>query len=554
MSSEQDERFAKMFAGSLPPRGTTAHQAILKTLANNKTPAIDAYAKKQFEIFTSTRFAVANNGIGFSIDGLLRYYVDEFNHRSATSGLYSMPTSFGFMEAFLEYKKPLFIFLPKPEINILCSFIDFLDWTTSNDQAPDTNNLKNSIGNNQCYLFSNTANPDLLKFKCKNSVEVSVISAAVVRDRSEMVVVLQIAESEPGDHFEYDELESRKSLKQLMPFWAKQKEGLSISDDYVHERVRPEGQLAGFVSIAMIRYDIERQAIVDRALYQDWGDQFRAFVDVVQVFGAKDFENLSPEQRKLYNAGVASCNEYQEVFELCRHFALLPYFAASYAEHTKQYDQPTELRSVSSGLKDKRLLEKALDETKVFIRRVNKIEVPRDTLSGEILIKITPYSYEDSGYWRLLSPWEQGVEKQGLTEQGRTWIKQDRPIRAGRETHELKPSIQSNHSAADQTRSTFGYIYVMRSAQHAKDVFKVGLTTRETSTRAKELTSSTSSVDQFGVMQEWEVSDCRKAEAAIHQRLDAFRVNPKREFFKCDYRHIFMVIHEIVEKVNSNSQ
>ncbi len=94
----------------------------------------------------------------------------------------------------------------------------------------------------------------------------------------------------------------------------------------------------------------------------------------------------------------------------------------------------------------------------------------------------------------------------------------------------------------------------MRSAQHDKDVFKVGLTTRDGCTRAKELTASTASVDQFAVMQQWAVSDCHKAEKEIHERLKAFRVNKKREFFKSDYRQIFGVIHEVIEQINTTGQ
>lgn len=554
MSSEQDERFFKMFANTLPPRGTSAHAAVLRTIDKIKTPEIDDFAKKQLDIFLCTRFVVANNGVGFPVDSLLRYYVNEFNHRAATAGLYSMPSSFNFMEAFMEYKKPLHIFLPKSEINTLCSFADFLDWTTSHSQTPSVENVKNSIESNQVHLFSNTSNPDLLKFKCANSVEFSILSAAIVRDRSEMVVVLQISESDPGQDFEYNTPADRQRFKESMPFAAKQKENLSICDELTHERVRPKGRVEGYESVAMIRYDIENASIVDRGLYQDWGDIYLTFVDVVQVFGTQSFDSLTQDQRKLYQASVSKCDEYQEVFELCRHFALLPLFGASYADHTRQFNNPTGLKSALTGIKERRQLEKAIEETRVFVRKVSRIEVPRDEITGNIVVKVPEYGFEDSGYWQLLAPWEQGFDKLGLTEQGRTWVAHSRPTRPTQASHELKPSSWRAPNPADQTLSTFGYIYVMRSAQHDKDVFKVGLTTRDGCTRAKELTASTASIDQFAVMQQWAVSDCYKAEKEIHERLKAFRVNKKREFFKSDYRQIFGVIHEVVEQINTTGQ
>lgn len=550
MSSEHKERVAKIFAGVLPPRGTAAHEAITRRIQKLSTPETKKHAAQMLEVFVSTCFAISKNGIGFPIDALLRYYIQEFNHRAATAGMYSMPTSFSFMEAFMDFRRPIFIFLPKQENNRLCSFSDFLDWTTSADQAPDPSTLKNSIESNRIHFFSNTSNPDLLKFRCSNGVDISILSAAIVRDRNEIVVVLQISESEAGEDMRLDWAEAKRRLKEVDPFAAAQKEKLKLSTDWTHGRVTPKGLTAGYESVAMMRFDIEKQAIVDRGLYQDWGDSYRTFVDVVQAFGAKDFESLTEDQRKVYESSVNTCNKYQEIFELCRHFALLPLFSASYAAHTRHFEQPTELRAATTGLKEKKLLEKAIDETKVYVRSVQQINAPKDEITGRLIVKIPGYTYEDSGYWKMLSPWELGVDKHGLPEQGRTWVTQDRPTRAARSAYELRPSRNIDPSPADQTRSTFGYIYVMRSAQHEKDVFKIGLTTRDPATRARELTANTSSVDQFGVMQQWEVSDCHKAEAEIHMQLEPFRVNKKREFFKCDYRQIFGVIHEVVEKIN----
>jgi T5orf172 domain len=551
MSKEHKERISKIFAGALPPQGSTAHKIIREKIERFQTPQSKKHAAKQLTIFVNSCSALLNNGIGYPVDALLRYYIGEFNHRAATAGLYSMPTSFAFMEAFMEYQRPLCIFLPKLESNTLCSFTDFLDWATSNNQDPNAQTLKSSIENNRIYLFSNTSNPSNLKFRCTNGIDIGVLSAGILRDRNEIIVFLQLAESEAGMSFDFDPIQSQVGLRKVFPFAATQKEGLKISSDLIHERVRPKGMLEGYESVCMMRFDIEKQAILNRAIYQDWGDSYRALVDDIHVLGAKDYESLTIDQRKVYDASVAGCNGYQEVFELCRQFALLPQFKTSYAAHTLHFEQATELKLTGMGIKGKRIIENAIDEVKIFTRQINKIEVPRDAITGNLIVKVPSYLFEDTGYWKLLAPWEQGSDEHGLPEQGRTWVKQDRPERAAQAAYELKPSKFQKSPVADNTRSTFGYIYVMRSAQHEKNVFKIGLTTRESRVRAKELTASTSSVDQFSVMQEWEVSDCHKAEAAIHLQLVSYRVNPKREFFKCDYRHIFSTIHEIVDSINS---
>ena len=86
----------------------------------------------------------------------------------------------------------------------------------------------------------------------------------------------------------------------------------------------------------------------------------------------------------------------------------------------------------------------------------------------------------------------------------------------------------------------------MRSAAHQKDIFKIGLTKRDTEVRAKELGRSTSSPDWFLVVEEWYVDDCILAEKLIHEKLHEYRINPKREYFKARYSTIFSVIDEVI--------
>ena len=90
----------------------------------------------------------------------------------------------------------------------------------------------------------------------------------------------------------------------------------------------------------------------------------------------------------------------------------------------------------------------------------------------------------------------------------------------------------------------------MRNASHDINIFKIGLTTRNTKTRAKELSSSTGAPDKFLVAQEWRVADCAQAERAIHERLERYRVNDRREFFKIEYDVAVAAISEIVRSVN----
>lgn len=80
---------------------------------------------------------------------------------------------------------------------------------------------------------------------------------------------------------------------------------------------------------------------------------------------------------------------------------------------------------------------------------------------------------------------------------------------------------------------SFGFVYVMFN-QSMPGTYKVGMTDRSPSQRAKELSASTSCPLPFEVLFFSEVIDARVVEADLHLELMEFRVSASREFFKID--------------------
>lgn len=76
-------------------------------------------------------------------------------------------------------------------------------------------------------------------------------------------------------------------------------------------------------------------------------------------------------------------------------------------------------------------------------------------------------------------------------------------------------------------------------------MFKVGLTRRDPSTRADEL-SGTGTIDRLLVVHQWEVGDCRNAEARIHDALAPFRITGRREFFEIDLHRLVDFIENVL--------
>jgi hypothetical protein len=79
-----------------------------------------------------------------------------------------------------------------------------------------------------------------------------------------------------------------------------------------------------------------------------------------------------------------------------------------------------------------------------------------------------------------------------------------------------------------------GFIYILSNNSLKENLFKIGKTSKSTSQRTKQLSSSTSIPESFEILHEFEFSDLNWAEREVHKELDKYRYNRKKEFFKCE--------------------
>lgn len=104
---------------------------------------------------------------------------------------------------------------------------------------------------------------------------------------------------------------------------------------------------------------------------------------------------------------------------------------------------------------------------------------------------------------------------------------------------------------SDDGRSvSAGRIYILRDPLHQDALIKIGHTTRTSESRAKEITSATGVPWGFEVIYEESVLDSLAAERLVHNRLSAYRVNQKREFFKLPLKDAVRVVFEVCMEVN----
>ncbi len=64
-----------------------------------------------------------------------------------------------------------------------------------------------------------------------------------------------------------------------------------------------------------------------------------------------------------------------------------------------------------------------------------------------------------------------------------------------------------------------------------------------------QLTSATGVPTKFEVLAEWAVGDCATVEKIVHNRLRAYRVNKRREFFRVSLSKAVEIVNEAVNNI-----
>ena len=88
----------------------------------------------------------------------------------------------------------------------------------------------------------------------------------------------------------------------------------------------------------------------------------------------------------------------------------------------------------------------------------------------------------------------------------------------------------------------YGVVYIARNDSDPDKVFKIGKTTKSVEERMKELTSDTSNVGKYEQVGYVVVNDIDFVEKEVFKKLADYRVQPNREFFKCNLSEIISAI------------
>jgi hypothetical protein len=99
---------------------------------------------------------------------------------------------------------------------------------------------------------------------------------------------------------------------------------------------------------------------------------------------------------------------------------------------------------------------------------------------------------------------------------------------------------------------TPGHVYILLNAA-MPGLLKIGKTTRTPEERAEELSRSSGVAAPFSVAYAEDVPDCDGAEEMIHNRLEKFRENKGREFFRLPTRDAIEALRQIARELRQRA-
>jgi hypothetical protein len=302
-------------------------------------------------------------------------------------------------------------------------------------------------------------------------------------------------------------------------------------------------------TIVLTRFDITRRTKQVRYVMHDGGSFYSILTDDPDCFLNEHGNFIEPSLEKTLDSTTSQVQQYEVLFELCASFLYLPFYFDKYgtmATEERRRTQFGENRSKSEYRDTHRLCP---PEERIAFRRVTVIAATGDHLdAGATYLRSPQFRVEKTGYWRRLPPDRVGTDPSGRLVHGRTWVEKrlswtesDSPAMLALASSRDPGTPKTQRMGVDP-----GWIYVMRSAAHPRNVFKIGLTRRDPEARAKELSSHTGAPDRFHVVNEWPAMSCGEAESRIHAQLAEFRVAPAREFFDLPLQQIVRVITDVI--------
>lgn len=492
-----------------PTRDPLAHAAILRRAEGDI--AVRLRAKAIMERMPSFMLTRMMGGSKFPMSEALRGYFHEYQHRLTQFGPDSFPSSFNVIEGFLNFSHEFMAFDIREEREHLLHLDDYIDWYTGQTFPNDHRILIDVCEEGINYTY-NMVEPTQSYRVQVDGADLVIIGISMVRHSAELSLFAVVGESPP--HPSNAELTHYEMGETVVP----ERAGI-IPDSSLDFSARYLPEAPGFGRvIALGRFDLTARSFDVRYINVDVGPSYMVFTDDPMLRGV-DSETFENVERML--------GRYDSLFALIVSAVYLPVFFLAESDRAVSTKFATDLEAERSSPRVRSAVKLIGEPSIPFMREVRCLAAGL-TGSGEPFqtLDVADFVLSSSGFWKTLAPTQVGEDSHGNPILGKTWVERTEfaPSRSLSKFVVAKPPIpvQGNDP---------GTLYVVRSAAHGADMYKIGLTRRDTHTRISELSRATGVPVPFEALASWQVGDVGKLERDVHARLAQYRVSARREFF-----------------------
>lgn len=487
--------------------------------------------------------AQAINGPGFYIDRKLREFALEYNGRIFSGNGSQQPVSFQVLREFVEPDDDALVLkiLRERHYSLDPNYVlDSLTDPSAQRLATDLYKLEEAV----IYMTSMPGGYDDLQLSGLS--DFGLFGWASVRHGDELSVFALGARTSPSRDakavpVEHKNIDPRKSF--LLDGM-----GETIDDNFDEFFDRPEL----YPVMLMSKIDLRRGNTVVRYVLTEKRQSFDVVTDSRSMYTdmATDKSRFDVNQiSKIFDRSWDVLADYGPAFALMNE---LPHTVVGIEDidDFRVVRTPTDIH-LDNGSTEVRRMKKVLEQSEApnFID-VGTLVLP-NRLATTANVDTEAFRVEQHGYWKQLRPDQSGVGKNGDEVIGKTWVT---VTESWQETFGSSPPENEKTVTLTTGKDSEqqGEVYVMRSAHHPKDVYKIGYTTKTADERARQLESTSGQPDQFVVVNSWAVMQPRKVESTVHHLLSRYRTNPRREFFKLKYTKIQSTIDKVIADLNAS--
>jgi len=555
--------------GKVNPLGALDHRYLTNEKGNlsfvENMPRKDrrklaAESKRLAQDYTRILGRLSQSGARFPTDKVLRQMAIEYNHRYASSGIYTQPINFNYFEPFLHIKL-LRQAAPYVEIeqefNHLFHAEDFFEYITSGDSDDFKVSSLLDLPQDQVFHFSTSGLVTEISFLNGEGREFVIAGFSMIRRASSLHWYLLGGEALSDDEWnircsDQAEIELKGVPPEKRAFLA---ERIAETGAQRGKPMPLEGTKAHIRTIIAGEFDIKEEKHLSRCYLAEYQNSFDVVCDDPEVFATIRSADLNTDiiatMTERFSRTAVLWSLAEGLFQLPRYFNSR---LAINQETTNNSRQRITKKKGGKGLSGDYIVIPAIETNSI---------APTSVIT---MVNLAQYEIETEGHWRRLPDRQPGVDRHGNGVLGRTWIASSskwKPVGTSARTIFIKDTLaaaklkiaqylEASERIAEEARSRDtephsdeGELYVMRCAAMKEQIYKVGFTNGDSIERAQQLSSATGVPLAFVVIKRWRHADARKLETEVHMMLAPYRMNDGREFFMATYD----AIEEIVESV-----